>query len=147
MSVLIRDGSGTLQTVFSSASPNCRLAEAKVVFNPETSVTLSGTLKKLPQGKIAPGGVELLVDTWELIHTSPEGGYIRELNRGPAWVETLFSKRHLMIRGERAVRLLKVRAGITRAIREHYHEKGYLELTPPTIVQTMVGDLRFDGWL
>ena len=140
MFVLIRDGSGTLQTVFSSASPNCRLAEAKVVINLETSVTLSGTLKKLPQGKIAPGGVELLVDTWELIHTSPAGGIESVMNR-EAGVETLFNKRHLMIRGEGAVRLLKVRAGITRAMREHYHEKGYMELTPPTIVQTMVGEI------
>ncbi|XP_058824852.1 asparagine--tRNA ligase, cytoplasmic-like [Topomyia yanbarensis] len=43
-----------------------------------------------------------------------------------------------MIRGENTSKILKMRDVIMMAFREHYHERGYTEVTPPTLVQTQV---------
>jgi asparaginyl-tRNA synthetase len=144
--LVLRDGSGMLQAVLSSSAPNCRLGDAVKDLNLESSLSVYGLIKKVPEGKVAPGGVEMLVDGWELIHSSPAGGLDSVLNE-EAGIETLFDNRHLMLRSENTVRLLRIRAGVTRAIREHYHRAGYLEVTPPTLVQTQVGLLGGGVWV
>lgn len=39
----------------------------------EASVTITGILQELPEGKTAPGGHELIADYWELLGAAPSG--------------------------------------------------------------------------
>lgn len=70
MFITLRDGTGFLQSVLNDKL--CQTYDALVI-NPEATVALYGTVLPVPQGKSAPGGIELQVDYWVLIANSPPG--------------------------------------------------------------------------
>lgn len=132
--IALRDGSGFLQCVLNDTL--CQTHEA-LVLSTESSVVLYGTLKPVPAGKTAPGGHELDVDYWELIGLAPAGGADAILNE-EAQPDVQLDNRHIMIRGENTSKVLKMRSVVMQAFRAHYLERGYNEVTPPTLVQTQV---------
>ncbi|KAK6631323.1 hypothetical protein RUM44_005849 [Polyplax serrata] len=132
--ITLRDGTGFLQCVLTDLL--CQSYEALVLAN-ESSVLLYGTLRKLPEGKTAPGGHELSVDYWELIGLAPPGGAENILNE-EAHIDIQLDNRHMMIRGENTSKVLKMRSVVMQAFRDHYAARGYYEVTPPTLVQTQV---------
>uniref|UniRef100_A0AAG5CQ24 Asparagine--tRNA ligase, cytoplasmic n=1 Tax=Anopheles atroparvus TaxID=41427 RepID=A0AAG5CQ24_ANOAO len=134
MFVTLRDGTGFLQCVLTDTL--CQTYNA-LVLSTESSVQLFGTLKVLPEGKTAPGGHEMRVDYWELIGLAPAGGADAILNE-EAHPDVQLDNRHIMIRGENTSKVLKMRDVVMQAFRSHYFDRGYTEVTPPTLVQTQV---------
>lgn len=134
MFVTLRDGTGFLQCVLNDLT--CQTYEA-LVLSTESSVRFFGTLNVVPEGKEAPGGHELKVDYWELIGLSPPGGADAILNQ-EANPDVQLDNRHIMIRGENTAKILRMRSVIMQAFRAHYFDRGYTEVTPPTLVQTQV---------
>lgn len=134
MFVTLRDGTGFLQSVLNDTL--CQTYEA-VVLSTESAVRLYGTISVVPEGKEAPGGHELKVDYWELIGLAPPGGADAILNE-QANPDVQLDNRHIMIRGENTSKILKMRSVIMQAFRAHYFDRGYTEVTPPTLVQTQV---------
>ncbi|XP_043278024.1 asparagine--tRNA ligase, cytoplasmic [Venturia canescens] len=134
MFITLRDGTGFLQSVLNDTL--CQTYDALVLAT-EASIELFGILKAVPEGKTAPGGHELLVDYWRLIGASPAGGADSILNE-EAHPDVQLDNRHIMIRGENTCRVLMVRSAVLQAFRDHYRDRGYCEITPPTMVQTQV---------
>ncbi|EDW40488.1 GL25269 [Drosophila persimilis] len=134
MFLTLRDGTGFLQCVLTDLL--CQTYQG-LVLSTESSVVLYGILKAVPSGKIAPGGHELHVDYWELIGLAPPGGADAILNE-EALPDVQLDNRHIMIRGENTSKVLKMRSVVMQAFRDHYFDRGYNEVTPPTLVQTQV---------
>lgn len=132
MFITLRDGTGFLQCVLTDKL--CQTHDA-VVLSTESTVCLYGTLLEVPQGKMAPGGHELKVDYWKVIGLAPPGGADAILNE-EALPDVQADNRHIMIRGENTSKILRMRSVLLQAFRDHYADRGYYEVTPPSIVQT-----------
>nr|CAB3264202.1 asparagine--tRNA ligase, cytoplasmic [Phallusia mammillata] len=130
--VVLRDGTGYLQAILSDKL--CQTYNA-LMLSPESTVTLYGTITKVPEGKSAPGGHELVCDYWELVGLAPPGGIENVLNQD-ADVDIKLDNRHLVIRGEKTSKILRIRSYLMQAFRDHFFERGYYEITPPCLVHT-----------
>ncbi|KAF7362348.1 AA-TRNA-LIGASE-II domain-containing protein [Mycena venus] len=134
--VVLRDGTGYLQAVLTGTATQTYEALTLAL---ESAVELVGTLQAVPEGKTAPGGHELAVDYWRLIGGSPGGdeAFSTKLNEhsDPSIQADL---RHLVLRGETASSVLRLRAALLSAFREVYAAHDIMEVTPPCLVQTQV---------
>lgn len=134
--IVLRDGTGYLQCVLTG---DLALAKQTLDLTLESTVTLYGTIINVPEGKTAPGNVELNVDYYEVVGLAPAGD---EAFSNKIAEDTdpsiLLDQRHLTLRGETLSSVMKVRAAFLRAIRRVYEEEGLLEVTPPCMVQTQV---------
>ncbi|XP_040193462.1 asparagine--tRNA ligase, cytoplasmic [Rana temporaria] len=134
MFVVLRDGTGYLQCVLSDKLCQCYNG---LVLSTESTIAVYGTLNLVPDGKQAPGGHELACDYWELIGLAPAGGADNLLNE-ESDVDVQLNNRHMMLRGENMSKIFKVRSTVINCFRSHFFDKGYYEVTPPTLVQTQV---------
>ncbi|KAN0025912.1 hypothetical protein ACTFIU_001676 [Dictyostelium citrinum] len=127
----LRDGTGFLQCVLSGDLVHPSIIDKLLR---EATVKIVGTLVIPPADKKCPGGVELQADYWELLGSSNadlEGVINQESN-----VDHLFDQRHIMMRGTRASSIMKIRSLCLFAFRQHFFENHYMEVTPPTLVNT-----------
>ncbi|OLY80634.1 putative asparagine-tRNA ligase, cytoplasmic [Smittium mucronatum] len=136
MFIVLRDGTANLQSIL--ADRLCHTYDA-LTLTLESTVSLFGTIKAVPEGKSAPGGHELIVDYWEVISKAPgDSEAVTNKVSADSDPSIQYAQRHLVIRGDTQSAVLKARSYTLRAFREHFHSIGYLEVTPPCLVQTMV---------
>ncbi|XP_033097028.1 asparagine--tRNA ligase, cytoplasmic-like [Anneissia japonica] len=134
MFLVLRDGTGFLQCVLNDKQ--CQTYNALILAT-ESTVTLYGVIKPVPEGKQAPGGHELTCDFWELVGSSPAGGMDNVVNE-ESHIDVQLDNRHMMLRGETLSKIMKVRSRLTACFRQHYFDRGYYDVCPPTLVQTQV---------
>jgi asparaginyl-tRNA synthetase len=134
MFIILRDGTGFLQCVLNDKL--CQSFDA-LVLQTEATVQVTGTLNAVPDGKSAPDGHELVCDYWELVRNAPPGGIDNVLNE-ESNIDIQLDQRHLMLRGEVLSKIMAFRSALMQSFREHYFDRGYVEVTPPTLVQTQV---------
>lgn len=134
--LIVRDGSGFLQCVLTG---DLARAYQTTQLTLESTVSVTGILNKLPEGKSAPGGVELVADYYKVIGLAPAGedAFTNKVQEG-ADPSLLLDQRHLALRGETLSAVMKVRAALLKAVRQVYDEEGVTEVTPPCMVQTQV---------
>lgn len=132
--VTLRDGTGFLQCVLTDLL--CQTYDA-LNLSTESAVQLYGTISEIPAGKTAPDNHELKVDYYKVIGFAPAGGADTILNED-SHPDVQLDNRHILIRGEQASKVLKMRSVVLHAFRSHYYDRGYNEITPPTLVQTQV---------
>lgn len=134
MFITLRDGTGFLQCVLSDLL--CQTYDA-LVLSTESAIAIYGTIHVVPEGKTAPDGHELKVDYYNVIGLAPAGGADTILNE-ESHPDVQLDSRHILIRGETTSKVLKMRSIVLNAFRSHYFDRGYNEVTPPTLVQTQV---------
>lgn len=132
----LRDGTGYLQCLLTGDLTKPWDAQTLTL---ETSMSIWGVISPLPEGKTAPDNHELAADYFEIIGKAPGGdeAFSNRITKDTG-ADLKADLRHLVLRGEVASAVLKVRAGVLRAFRKSYEEMGLLEVTPPCMVQTQV---------
>ena len=132
MFIVLRDGTGYLQCVLSDKL--CQTVDA-IQLQTEATVLVYGVITEVPEGQHAPGGHELICDFWKVVGHAPSGG-IESVVTEKSDVDLQLRQKHLVIRWDEHSKALKLRSAITFCFRQHYFDKGYVEVTPPTMVKT-----------
>ncbi|KAJ5894496.1 hypothetical protein N7495_006187 [Penicillium taxi] len=105
----------------------------------ETSLSIHGEMRAVPEGAHAPNNRELHADFFTVIgRAAGDKEAITTRVAKDADPQTLLDNRHLVLRGETSSKVIKVRAATLRAFRKSYEENRMLEVTPPAMVQTQV---------
>lgn len=128
----VRDGSGIAQcVVFLNDVPPEQFEAAKTLPQ-ESSLIVTGNVRKDGRAPGLPGGYEISVSSLEVIQVAEEYP-ITPKEHG---VEFLMDNRHLWLRSSRQWAIMRVRATIIRAIRDWLDDHGYLLVDTPILTPT-----------
>jgi len=136
--IWLRDGYGLLQCLLTGDLIKTYDAHT---FALETSITVYGELKKVPEGNQAPDNRELHVDYYEVVGTAPRDDDAitnRVSHAQNQWDQSMLDNRHLVLRGEHASALMKLRSQVERAFTNAYDDMSFVKVSPPALVQTQV---------
>lgn len=122
----LRDGSGTVQAVFSKADVDEATWQAVQEVTQESTVTLTGTVA---EDQRAPSGYEIHAKTLHIDWLTEEYP-ITPKEHGTAF---LMAHRHLWLRSSRQRAILEVRSEISQAIRDFYAERDFVLIDSPIL--------------
>jgi asparaginyl-tRNA synthetase len=91
---------------------------------------VTGTVRRVPEGKTAPGGFELDVKDLKIGQLIPSD-HPFPITPKEHGVEFLMDQRHLWIRSSRQYAILKVRHEIIRAVRDFFDDRGFTLVDTP----------------
>ncbi|HEV2226720.1 MAG TPA: asparagine--tRNA ligase [Nitrososphaerales archaeon] len=129
--VIIRDGSGYLQASAKKGNADAAYETAKGV-TIESAVAIRGEVK---DDKRAPGGKEVSVKEFEIVSLADTWPITRTAAKSASF---LFDKRHLSIRGPKAIAIMKIRAEVIGAAFDYFRDNGFHLISAPTFVQAAV---------
>ncbi|MBY0384424.1 asparagine--tRNA ligase [bacterium] len=116
--LILRDGTGLCQCVFSEENTEPTTFSTFDKLTQECSVKISGEVKAEPR---SPGGYELITKSLEIL--APSVDYpITHKEHGP---DFLMNHRHLWIRGRRQHAVLRIRSEIVNAVRDFFNGRGF----------------------
>ena len=127
--VVLRDRSGIMQAAVKKDVVDNRSWEAAQNTTIESSIIVKGTVR---QDQRAPTGFELQASRFRNVQVA-EPFPITEYQS----TELLLDKRHLWLRSQKMVAIMKARALVFRYARKFLDSRGFYEITPPLI--TMAG--------
>ena len=122
----LRDGTGRLQCVFVKKELDEPAWEALGELTLETSIAVKGEVREDAR---SPGGVELGVETLEILGTSIDYP-ISKKEHGTAF---LHDHRHLWLRSKRQVAIMRVRHEIIQSIHDFFYERDFIHVDTPLL--------------
>ncbi len=126
--IVLRDMSGIMQVAIKKDSVDERSWRMASEATVESSVEVEGTVK---EDKRSPTGYELTASSFKNINVS-EPFPITEYQS----TELLLDKRHLWLRSQKMINIMKARSYIFRYAREFLDKKGFFEITPPILTKS-----------
>ncbi|EKD17616.1 uncharacterized protein L3040_006738 [Drepanopeziza brunnea f. sp. 'multigermtubi'] len=132
------DGYGHLQCVLTG---NLTKTYEALTFAQGTSLALCGEMRKVLAGQTAPDNRELHVDFYKVIGASPSDADAitnRVSAQQDQWESAMLDSRHLVLRGDTASSVMKVRSAVEWAFAKAYKELRFTKISPPAFVQTQV---------
>jgi len=128
---LIRDRTGIIQvTIPKKKAREAVLAAAKAVSR-ESVVRVSGTVKAIDK---APGGRELVPDTFEILSMSESPLPLDVVEKVPAELDTRLDNRFLDARRPRVTAVFQIRSSVMHAVNNFFFDRGFTHITTPKIV-------------
>jgi asparaginyl-tRNA synthetase len=123
---IIRDGSGYLQCVVFKKEVSEQTWKAVEEVTQESTVRVTGTVRAEAR---APGGVELGVESFEVMHLTQEYP-ITPKEHGTAFLMDL---RHLWLRSSMQHAIIRVRNEIEKAIRDFFYDRDFVLIDSPIL--------------
>jgi asparaginyl-tRNA synthetase len=120
--IVLRDSTGLVQCVFKRdvfEKEWDSIDKTQV----ETSLMLTGVIK---EDKRAPTGYELQVSSFEIVGTSDKFPITKDTS-----IEHLADNRHLHLRSQKMINILKIRSTVFGAIDEYFKGEGFYEYHSP----------------
>jgi asparaginyl-tRNA synthetase len=136
--ITLIDGYGHLQCVLSGDLTKTYDA---LTFAQGTSLTLFGEMRKVLAGQSAPDNRELHVDYYKVWGRSPSDAEAitnKVSAQQDQWEAAMLDQRHLVLRGDVASSVMKVRSAVEWAFAKAYKELRFTKISPPSFVQTQV---------
>jgi asparaginyl-tRNA synthetase len=136
--ITLIDGYGHLQCVHSGDLTKTYDA---LTFAQGTSLTLFGEMRKVLAGQSAPDNRELHVDYYKVWGRSPSDAEAitnKISAQQDQWEAAMLDQRHLVLRGDVASSVMKVRSAVEWAFAKAYKELRFTKISPPAFVQTQV---------
>jgi len=128
--LLVRDGYGFIQCVAFKPDLDPDLFDQIAHINQETSVIISGIVKKDERAPGIPGGYEIGITDLEIIQFAAENYPMALKEHG---VDFALDHRHLWIRMPSQWAILRIRATVISAIREWFDSNGFLNMDTPIL--------------
>src|ERR1700730_14437462 len=130
--LILRDGSGYIQVSAKKGTAPAQVIEAMKEVPRESVVSVAGMAR---EDKRAPGGVELVAETFEVISKAEPWPISKTAVKSAS---LLYDMRHLSIRGKKAVATMKIRAEVIGAAFDFFRENGFTLISAPSFVQAAV---------
>jgi aspartyl-tRNA synthetase len=132
----LRDASGVVQVVFREGAP----AEAAHDLRAEYCVRVRGTVGPRPAGNENPdlptGAVEVTASEVDVLSVSAPLPFPIEGQQGEVDEQTRLRYRYLDMRRADVARGMRIRAHLTRVIRQVMDEHGFLDIETPTLTRS-----------
>ena len=129
--LMVRDGTGIVQSVISKDDVSAELFGAFETLTQESAITVRGEVR---EDKRAPGGYELLVDGLDVHHVAQDYP-ITPKEHGTAF---LMDNRHLWLRSRRQHAIMLIRHEIIRACRDFLDNNDFVLVDTPIITPNAV---------
>ncbi len=130
--VLVRDGSGYVQASAKKGAETAGAFEAARGATRESAVIVRGRIK---DDERAPGGKEVSAEEFIVVAPAESWPITRTAVKSASY---LFDKRHLSIRGPKAIAAMRIRAEVIGAAFDYFRENGFQLISAPTFVQAAV---------
>lgn len=128
--LIIRDGTGLVQAVAYQPELSEEVWASADHVPQEASLAATGTIREVPEGHHAPGGVELAVTDLRVIQAPVDEYPISPKEHGP---DFLTRNRHLWLRSQRQWHIQRVRNEVTVAMRTMLYDRGFLCFDSPIL--------------
>src|SRR5437868_8715087 len=123
---IIRDGSGYLQCVVFKKEVSEETWAAADAATQESSVRVTGTVRE--EGR-APGGVELGVETFEIVGAAAE----YPISPKEHGTDFLMNHRHLWLRSSKQHAVLRIRNEVEKGIRDFFYDSDFVLIDSPIL--------------
>jgi asparaginyl-tRNA synthetase len=129
--ILIRDGTGVVQSVVSKGDVDEETFEAADKITQESSLILKGKVRK---DERAPGGYEIVATEIEVLQTAQEYPITPKEHS----IEYLMPMRHLWLRSRKQNAILRIRHELIKACRDFLDGNGFINADTPILTPASV---------
>ena len=129
--ILIRDGTGIIQSVIAKGEVKDEIFETADKITQESSVILTGTVRKDDR---APGGYEIIARDIKVIQMADDYPITPKEHS----IEFLLPLRHLWLRSKKQNAIMRIRHEIIKACRDFLDNQGFINADTPILTPAAV---------
>jgi asparaginyl-tRNA synthetase len=129
--ILVRDGTGIIQSVISQGEIKNQIFEIADKITQESSIILTGTVRKDAR---APGGYEIVAKDIQVIQQAEDYPITPKEHS----IEFLLPHRHLWLRSKKQNAIMRIRHEIIKVLREFFDCRGFICADCPILTPAAV---------